>query len=182
VSTPTRYGSVAIGLHWLVALMVLCALAVGLYMHDLPLSPHKLKVYSWHKWIGVSIFLLAVLRVLWRLAHPAPPLPDGTPKWQQMAAHATHHLLYLLILIIPLSGWLMSSAYGIQVVYLGLFPLPDLIVKNKELADELKELHEGLNLTLMVLLAAHVGAALKHHFLDRDGVMQRMVPQWMNRS
>ena len=173
---PARYDTVAIALHWWVALMVLCALAVGLYMHDLPLSPHKLKVFSWHKWIGVTIFLFAVVRVLWRATHSPPALPAATPPWQRIAAHSTHHLLYALILVIPLSGWLMSSAYGVQVVYLSVLPLPDLVAKDKALADQLKELHEGLNIAMVLLLVAHVGAALKHHFVDRDEVLRRMLP------
>jgi cytochrome b561 len=171
-----RYGAVAIVLHWVLALAIPCAIAVGIYMHDLPLSPHKLKVYSWHKWIGVTIFLLAVFRVLWRATHPAPPLPAAIPPWQRNAAQATHLLLYVLILVIPLSGWLMSSAYGVQVVYFGLLPLPDLLAKDKALADQLKELHQGLNITMALLLVAHVGAALKHHFVDRDDVLRRMLP------
>ncbi len=182
MNRPDRYGSVVIGLHWLVALMIFCALAVGLYMHDLPLSPHKLKVYSWHKWIGVTIFLCAVLRVFWRATHPAPELLASMPRWQKVAANGTHGLLYLLILVIPLSGWLMSSAYGVQVVYFGVLPLPDLIGKDKALADQLKELHEGLNITMVVVLLAHVGAALKHHFIDRDDILRRMLPSWRSPS
>ena len=172
----TRYTGVAIALHWLMALMILSSIAMGLYMVELDLSPQKLKLYSWHKWAGVTIFLLACIRVLWRLGHPVPPLPANLPRWQHGVAHATHLAIYLLLFAIPLSGWLMSSAFGFQVVYLGLLPIPDLLAKNKELAEQLKELHEVLNITLWILLFLHVVGALKHHVIDRDSVLHRMLP------
>jgi len=171
-----RYTAIAVSLHWLMALMILCAFALGLYMADLQLSPTKLKLFSWHKWLGVSIFLVAIARLLWRLTHPAPGLPDTTPGWQRTAAALTHWVIYLLLFMIPISGWLMSSASGFQVVYFGVLPLPDLVHKDKALAEQLKLLHETLNYTLMALLVLHVAAALKHHLLDRDEVLQRMVP------
>jgi cytochrome b561 len=174
--TGHRYSGVAITLHWLMALMILCSIGVGLYMVELDLSPQKLKLYSWHKWAGVTIFWLACIRVLWRLAHPAPPLPANLPRWQHGAAHATHLVIYVLLFAIPLSGWLMSSAFGFQVVYLGVLPIPDLLAKNKELAEQLKELHEILNMVLWVLLFLHAGAAVKHHVIDRDSVLYRMLP------
>jgi cytochrome b561 len=171
-----RYGATAIALHWLVALLLLCGAAMGLYMVGLELSPAKLKLYSWHKWVGVSIFLVALVRVLWRLTHPAPPPPASLPAWQQRAAWQTHALLYLLLFAIPLSGWLMSSALGVQVVYFGVLPLPDLVQKDKVLGEQLKLLHLSLNVTLLLLVALHVAAALKHHLLDRDDVLRRMLP------
>src|SRR5262245_49880208 len=107
---PARvYTGTAISLHWLVVAMLVCAAALGLYMTGLQLSPTKLKLYSWHKWLGVTIFLVAVLRVLWRLTHPAPPLPALLPVWQRRTAAFTHILIYILLFAIPLSGWLMSS-------------------------------------------------------------------------
>jgi len=171
-----RYGTTAIALHWLVALMLLCGATLGLYMVDLELSPTKLKLFSWHKWVGVTIFLVATARLLWRLTHPAPSPPASVPAWQQRAASLTHALLYLLLFIIPLSGWLMSSALGVQVVYFGVLPLPDLVHKDKALGEQLKLLHLSLNLTLLVLVTLHVAAAFKHHFVDRDEVLRRMLP------
>jgi cytochrome b561 len=145
-------------------------------MHELPLSPQKLKLYSWHKWAGVTIFLCVLLRLLWRLLHRPPELPAGMPAWQRKAAEATHVLLYLLMVAVPLSGWLMSSAKGFQTVWFGMVPLPDLLDKNKELGDLLQEVHEVLNFTMAGLVLAHLGAALKHHFIDRDDVLVRMAP------
>jgi cytochrome b561 len=171
-----RYSNVAIALHWLMALAIVAGFAMGLYMVDLAFSPNKLKLYSWHKWIGVSVFALAAIRLLWRLTHAAPPLPQGAPVWQQWAAHGTHMALYVLFFALPLSGWLFSSAAGFQTVYLGLIPLPDLIEKNRELADTLKAVHRYLGYALAALVTVHVAAALKHQFIDRDGLMRRILP------
>jgi cytochrome b561 len=175
---PAAYTRTAIALHWLVGIGLLATLALGFYMHDLPLSPDKLQLYSWHKWAGVTLFLLAVFRLLWRASHQPPAAPATMPRWQLMAAGAVHVLLYLLMLAIPLSGWLMSSAKGFQTVWFGVLPLPDLIGKDAEWGKTLKEVHETLNLLLLVLVTSHVGAALKHHLFDRDDVLTRMAP-WL---
>lgn len=171
-----RYTRTAVTLHWLVALLIFAALPLGLYMHDLPLSPHKLRLYSYHKWIGVTVLLFAVIRLAWRAAHRPPALPDTMPRWERIAAESVHYLLYALIFIIPLSGWLMSSAMGFQTVWFGVLPLPDLVGKNKELADLLHEVHENLSYGLLILVAGHTGAALKHYFIERDDILQRMIP------
>jgi cytochrome b561 len=176
MTPPTRYTGTAIALHWLVTLLILAAFPLGVYMHELPLSPSKLQLYSYHKWLGVTVFLLAVARLTWRATHTPPPLPATTPAWQQRAAHGLHFLLYVLLFAIPLSGWLMSSAKGFQTVYLGVLPLPDLVGKDKALGELLTEVHKILNFTLLTLFAAHVAAALKHHFIDRDGVLAQMLP------
>lgn len=172
----TRYSRTAIGLHWLVALAIATAFAVGLYMHDLPLSPGKLRIYSWHKWAGMTIFLLVLFRLVWRLTHRPPVLPAGMPTWQQLAADAAHRLIYVLMVAVPLSGWLMSSAKGFQTVYFGVLPLPDLLAKNKALGETLEAVHQGLNFTLAGLVLAHAAAAIKHHLVDRDDVLARMLP------
>lgn len=172
----TRYTGVAIGLHWLIAFAIIGSFSVGLYMVDLPLSPQKLKIYSWHKWAGVTIFLCVVLRLGWRLLHRPPELPAGVPAWQRSVAAATHVLLYLLMVVVPLSGWLMSSAKGFQTVWFGVLPLPDLLTKNAELGDLLQQMHKLLNFSMAALVLAHLGAALKHHFIDRDDILARMLP------
>ncbi len=176
------YTRVAIALHWIVATVILCTFLLGLYMSRLPFSPLKLRLYSYHKWIGISIFLLVVFRLLWRLTHRAPPHPPDMPRWQRHAANASHWLLYGLTLVIPISGWLMSSASGIKVVYFGLIPLPDLLEKNKPLAEQLVWVHDALNYLMLAVVVLHVAAALKHHFLDRDDVLNRMVPVIKPRS
>ncbi|HZX33676.1 MAG TPA: cytochrome b [Rhodocyclaceae bacterium] len=171
-----RYTRTAIALHWLVALLLTSTFCVGLYMHDLPLSPMKLKIFSWHKWAGVTIFLLVMVRLAWRIGHRPPALPEAMPRWQQVAAHGLHHALYLLMAAIPLSGWLMSSAKGFQTVWFGVLPLPDLVGKSEALAEVLETVHMGLNYLLLALVAAHVAAAVKHHLVDRDDILARMLP------
>ena len=179
-ATPTSasqsFTAVAIGLHWLIAFAIIGSFALGLYMHELPLSPQKLKLYSWHKWAGVTIFLFVVLRLAWRLTHRPPELPAGMPAWQRQVAELTHVLLYGLMFAVPLSGWLMSSAKGFPTVWFGVVTLPDLLDKNKELGDVLQQVHELLNFGMAGLVLAHLGASLKHHFIDRDDVLSRMLP------
>ena len=170
-----RYTSTAISLHWLMAILILVSFSVGLYMSGLALSPTKLKLYSWHKWAGVTIFLLAVFRLAWRTRHPPPPLPTDMPHWQRRTATAAHYALYALILVIPVSGWLMSSAKGMQTVYFGVLPLPDLIDKNKELGHLLESVHTFLNYSMLAIIVVHVAAALKHHFVDKDTILRRML-------
>ena len=170
------YGAVAIGLHWLVFALVTANWLLGPYMADLPLSPQKLKYFSWHKWIGVTVFLLAVFRVAWRLSHPPPPLPLLVPPWQRHLARASHLTLYLLIFAVPVSGWLYSSASGVPTVYLGWIQLPDLVGRDKALAELLKQVHILLNTALLAVVFVHAAAAFKHHFLDHDDVLARMLP------
>ncbi len=171
-----RYTGTAIAMHWLMFALIACGFALAVYMVDLPLSPQKLKYYSWHKWLGVTVFLLAAARLMWRLTHPPPRLPAALPMWQRRAAAASHILLYVLIVVIPLSGWLYSSASGVPTVYLGELRLPDLLAKNKALADQLRLIHVTLNYTMLMLVTIHAAAALKHHFLDGDDVLARMLP------
>ncbi len=172
----TRYTATAKGLHWLMAILLFGLIGLGFYMHDLPLSPTKLQLYSWHKWAGVTAFLLVWLRLFWRLTHRPPELPASMAKLMQLAAHAGHLMLYLLMLAIPLSGWLMSSAKGFQTVWFGVLPIPDLLAKNKELGDLLQTVHMSLNLLFVAVIAGHIGAALKHHFIDKDDILTRMLP------
>jgi len=178
MNTPTqRYTTTAIALHWLMAIGIVIAFGMGLTMTDMPgITPAKLRLYNWHKWVGVTLFAFAVLRALWRLTHAAPALPASIPRWQRQIAELTHYALYALIFAIPLSGYFYSLAAGFPVVYLGVLPLPVLIEKNAELKPLLQALHFWLNMGLAALVTAHVGAALKHHWIDRDDVLKRMLP------
>lgn len=173
---PRGYTRTAISLHWLIALLIFAAFPLGVYMHELPLSPDKLKLYSYHKWMGITVLMLAAIRLSWRTTHRPPPLPATMPAWEKLTAQSVHLLLYVLLFAIPLSGWLMSSAKGFQTVWFGVLPLPDLVGKDKELGDLLKEFHEALNFALLGLVIAHVAAALKHHFIERDDILARMLP------
>lgn len=172
-AAPTRYTGLAIGLHWLLALMIVGAFGVGLYMADLPVSPSRLKLYNYHKWAGVTILALSALRLLWRLAH-RPPADVAMPRWQAVAAHGTHHLLYALFFIVPLVGWAYSSAAGYPIVWFGVLPLPDFVPVDKALAEAIKPWHERTAMLMAALVLLHVAGALKHQFVDRDGLIDRM--------
>ena len=170
-----RYDRIAIALHWLLALMIATSVSVGLYMADLPLSPTRLKLFNWHKWAGITILLLSALRLLWRLSH-RPPAPPPMPAWQRRAAQGTQVALYLLFFAVPLVGWAYSSAAGFPVVVFGVLPLPDFVAPDRALAALLKQWHGVLAYSLAAAAMLHVGAALKHQWLDHDGLLLRMLP------
>jgi len=168
------YTRTAKALHWIMAILIGGLLVLGLYMQDLPLSPQKLALYSWHKWFGVTVFVLLWFRLAWRLSHPPPDLSDSLSPRLRLAAHVGHASLYVLMFLIPLSGWLMSSAKGFQTVWFGLVPIPDLIGKSRALGDLLQQVHKVLNIILMLTLAGHILAALWHHFVLKDDTLRRM--------
>ncbi|MFC3682331.1 cytochrome b [Hydrogenophaga luteola] len=177
-TSVTPYHPLARTLHWVLALLIVGNFALGIYMADLPFSPARLQYYSWHKWAGVLVLAFSVVRLLTRLLKTPPPLPTAIeaamPGWQKLAHHATHIALYVLFFAVPLSGWAFSSAAGFPVVLFGVLPLPDFVPVSEGLADVLKEAHEIAALSMAGLVLLHVAGALKHHFIDRDGLMQRM--------
>ncbi len=173
----SRYTSTAIALHWLVAVLMMGLLCLGFTMHEMRFSPLKLKLVNWHKWIGVCVVILAFARLVWRATHRPPGLPPAMSPLARLAAGGLHLALYGLMFAIPVSGWLMSSAKGFQTVWFGVLPLPNLVAKDAALGERLFGLHATLNWLLIALIAAHVLAALKHHFLDRDDVLVRMLPR-----
>lgn len=180
IPSVPRYSGVAILLHWVLALAIIGAFGVGLTLDDLPFSPMKLKLINWHKWAGVTILFLSALRLLWRLTHRPPALParieQAMPGWQRAAYHGTHHLMYLLFFAVPLLGWAYSSAHGYPIVWFGKVPLPDLVAPNPAIVDTLKDAHAAAAFGLMGLVVLHIAAALKHQFIDRDGLLTRMRP------
>lgn len=171
-----HYTAVAKSLHWLMALLIMGMLALGFFMTGLPLSPDKFQYYAWHKWAGVSVFGLVWLRLAWRLMFPPPALQAGMSRALKLAAHAGHWALYALMVLIPLTGWLMSSAKGFQTVWFGVLPLPDLLGKDKLMGNQLALLHWALNVSLLALIVGHAAAALWHHFVHRDDTLRRMLP------
>lgn len=174
-----RYNGVAIMLHWLIAVAIVVAFGMGLTMTDMPgITPSKLRLFNYHKWLGVTVFALAALRLLWRLTHAAPPLPLSMPVWQRQIAEYTHYALYVLMFAIPFTGYSYSLAAGFPVVYLGILPLPVWMDPNPTLKPILKIVHFWLSMGMAALVFAHAGAALKHHFLDRDDILKRMLPRW----
>jgi cytochrome b561 len=172
-----RYTTTAIVFHWLIAILIVGAFTLGLVMTDIPgFSMTKLKYFAWHKWAGVTVLLLAALRLLWRLKNRPPALPSTMPAWQRGAAHGLHHLLYLFMFAVPVSGYFYTLAAGFPVVYFGLFKLPVLIAKDLALAEVLKQVHYWLAMSMAALVGLHLLAALKHAIVDRDGTMRRMLP------
>ena len=170
-----QWGSVAKFFHWIVALGILGNGVWGLLMTDMAPSMSKISIYALHKSIGLTILALFALRLAWRLYDRAPP-DEPMPQWQRIVAHATHVLLYGFILAIPLSGWIYNSLHGYPLQWFKLFNLPALTAKNDELSHVAGEVHEWLFYLLLLVLVGHAGAALKHHFFDRDNVLRRMLP------
>jgi len=170
----TRYTYPAISLHWLIAILILIAFSMGLIMSEMSFSPLKLQLISWHKWMGVTVFGLALLRLLWRLTHAAPP--TDIARWEKTLAYVVHVLLYFLLFAVPLTGWLMSSAKGFQTVYFGVLAIPNIIAKNPALGETLAQAHALLNWIMAGIVVLHFLGALKHHFLDRNDVLTRMLP------
>lgn len=180
MSTPSaphtaRYTTPAIALHWGLALLIVGTFGLGVYMHELPISPSRLKLYSWHKWAGVTILLLSLVRLAWRLTH-RPPADVAMPAWQARLAHGAHHALYALFFIVPLVGWAYSSAAGFPIVWFGVLPLPDFVPVDKALAEAIKPWHERTAMLMAAIVLVHVAGAVKHHFIDRDGLINRMRP------
>jgi len=183
MNDDTRYGAVAIVLHWLIALSVIGLYAVGSIMEDMKPSLQQFELYQLHKSFGISVLLLTVLRLIWRLANPQPSLPPGMPGWQKLAAKATHWGFYGLLLAAPLAGWAMVSASSLNIptVIFGLFTLPHVEViaasTDKQMLEDVFENLHGLAADgLLVLFVAHVGAALYHHIKLRDSVLLKMLP------
>ncbi len=175
--TVNRYGGIAQLFHWLTALLIVVMYALGWYMADLELAdPSKFALYQIHKSIGITIFVLAVLRLLWRLTHPAPPLPETMSSWERLAAEAAHWGLYGLILIQPLIGVLQSNAANFPIVFWGGYELPALLAPNETLDKLLVDAHHLLANVLAGMVLLHVAAALRHHVLLKDDVLRRMLP------
>jgi cytochrome b561 len=175
-STEAGWGAPVRAFHWLIAALILAQAIIGLTMVDMGLTPAKVRVFALHKSIGLTILALVLLRIAWRLGERRPGDPPATPPWQRRAAHAMHLALYVLILAIPLSGWWFNSASNAPLVWFGLFEVPGLtggydpVWKPRALL-----LHQTLFWLLVALLVGHVGAALWHHFRQRDDVLMRML-------
>ncbi len=183
---PDRYGAVAQALHWIMALLIGAMLVVGIYMLRLPQAekfPGKIgyDLYQLHKSVGLVVLVLAVLRIGWRLTHRAPRLPATLKPYEKGLAHASHLALYLLILAMPLSGWLMVSAselaHGmLPTRFFDLFTVPNLLAADEAAEATLGQVHTVLAFAAIAVLVLHVGAALKHHFVLKDNVLLRMLP------
>jgi cytochrome b561 len=175
-NTTRRWGAVAQLFHWIIVLGIVAQFTLATLFDDLPAGAKKLTLLSRHKSIGITILMLALLRLLWRRANPTPALPDTLKSYERKLAKLTHVLLYVLLFAVPVSGWTMSSARGFPVSWFGLFQLPDLVPKNKALYEALLTTHGILAWTLGIVATVHLLAALKHHFVLKDDVLKRMLP------
>lgn len=171
-----RWGGLAMGLHWGMALLIFVLFVLGWVAVSLPVSPLKLKLFFWHKSLGLLVLLLLGLRILWRWVDPAPRPVAGLAVWERGLARVVHLLLYLLMVLMPLSGWLINSAANFPFKPFGLFRLPDLVQPDKALQGDFQLLHLSGFWLLAGLLVLHIAAALRHHFVRRNTVLRRMLP------
>ncbi|MEJ8567493.1 cytochrome b [Elongatibacter sediminis] len=174
-NTAHGWGALARQAHWLMAALILGQVVLGKYAEALDRTPQKISLLMWHKSLGITLLLLALLRLGWALANPRPTLPPDTPPWRRHAVRLSHGMLYGLMLAIPISGWLYNSARNIPLSLFRLIPWPPLMEPDEALAPRLGDWHEGLVMALLVLVTLHAGAALWHHFHQRDSVLLRML-------
>jgi cytochrome b561 len=175
-NTADSWGTASKLLHWLVAALILAQIALGLLAVGWRVSPTKLDLFVWHKSTGMLILALVALRLLWRLANRVPELPANMPAWERYGAHLSHFLLYALMITLPVTGWIVSSSSNVPFRIFWKIPLPAIVAPDKATADLFASVHGALVALLALVLVAHVGAALRHHFVKRDAVLARMLP------
>ncbi|MBA1147985.1 cytochrome b [Ectothiorhodospiraceae bacterium WFHF3C12] len=175
-NSDQHWGLVAQLLHWLIAVLIVVMAALGWYMTTLKISPTMFELYALHKSIGITILTLVVLRVAWRASNPTPALPGHMRTTERRLAHITHGLLYLILFAMPISGYVINSAAAFPLKVFGLFTIPNVIPENEAVKEAAQAFHETLIWVLIGILVLHVAGALKHHFVDRDNVLRRMIP------
>lgn len=175
-NTPMQWGWVAKTLHWVTALAVIGLVIVGNVMDEMANSPDKVKIFALHKSVGLTVLAIVVLRLLWRLFDKRPPYPSSMPSWQRRLSEISHALLYVMLFTQTLSGWLYNSASNFGLRWFNLFSVPALSGPDKALKHLAQDIHGAGWIILAVLMGIHVAAALKHHFIDRDVTLARMVP------
>ncbi len=168
------FGLIARGFHWTSALIVLALLSLGFYMAGLEYSPFKLQLYFWHKSFGILVLMLVVLRFGWRIYSEAPEPLNSHEKWEKVLSNIVHVLLYLGLILMPLSGWLMSSAGDFPASFFGLFDMPDVVSKDEALFTFLRKVHTLAAYALIVAVGLHALGAIKHHLIDKDETLTRM--------
>jgi cytochrome b561 len=182
MNDDSRYGAVAQVFHWVIVVLIITQFLLAREAHLLPVGAAKLIVLARHKSVGITILTLAVLRLIWRAFNRVPAPPVESPRWQQIGGRVSHFLLYALLIVIPLLGWAMSSARNFPVSWFGLITLPDFVAPNRAAYEFLHEAHEAAAKLLAILALVHIAAALKHHFIDRDNVLRRMLPMKLKRQ
>lgn len=174
-NSAETWGAVARAFHWLIAALVLTQFIIGTIAEEMKLTPAKLDLFVWHKSIGITVLVLAVLRLAWRLGNPPPEPPDGTPAWERRLAATAHWVLYGLLFAVPFSGWWVSDASRVPFKAFFLVPMPDFIATDRSVQEAAAEVHEVLTITLLVVVIVHVAAGLRHHFVLHDDVLRRML-------
>jgi cytochrome b561 len=169
------YSLTARTLHWITATLVLINLPLGLVIANIWDGPLKDWLYDLHRSIGATVIPVILLRFLYRLTHRPPPLPADMPPVQQLAAHATHWLLYGLLIVQPFLGWIGTSAFPAQIVVFGLFQLPSIWPEDRAFSDLILTVHAFVALAIACLVVGHIGAALYHHYVRKDGILARML-------
>ena len=175
-NTTTRWGGIAKLLHWLIVALIITQYLLFRLEKDLPVGSEKIRLLGLHKSFGITILMLAIVRLLWRWLNPTPSLPDTLKPYERLLARLSHATLYVLLFALPLTGWTMSSARNFTVSWFNLFQLPNLVAADRSLYHFLHETHETLFNILVAVAVLHVLAALKHHFILKDSVLLRMLP------
>ncbi len=175
-NTADSWGAPAKLFHWLIAVLIFAQIALGVMAASWRVSPTKLELFFWHKSTGMLILALVALRLLWRLANPTPALPSGMAAWERAAARLSHLLLYALMIALPVTGWIVNSASNVPFRIFWLIPLPAIVAPDEPTADLAALVHGGLATLFAFALVAHIGAALRHHFVKRNTVLIRMLP------
>ena len=172
-NTRYHFGLISILLHWIMAILLIGLLVLGIYMVNLPISLQKLKMYGWHKEYGLLALALVIVRILWRWINITPEL--SLPLLEKFAARSVHYTFYVLMVALPVTGWIITSAAGLPASFFGLFVLPTLVAPNEETRILFQEIHRWVGYGLIAIIVLHVSAALKHHFINKDDILRRML-------
>jgi len=172
-NSETHFGIVAIFLHWIIAILLIALLILGLYMVRVPISLEKLKLYGWHKEYGMLALLLIIARSIWRISNVIPLL--SLPWWEKLAARSVHYTFYGFMFAMPITGWIITSASGLPVSFFGWFVFPDLVSPNPDTMSLFQQIHKWLGYGLIMTIFLHTAAALKHHFINKDDILKRML-------
>ncbi|MBV8801739.1 MAG: cytochrome b [Gammaproteobacteria bacterium] len=173
-NTDNQFGLITILLHWIMAILIIGLLIIGIYMVRIPVSPLQLKLFRWHKEFGMLVLMVVIVRLIWRFSNVIPTLLT-LPIWERMAALSVHWMFYFFMIILPISGWLVSSAAGISISFFGWFVFPDFVSANEEVRILFTAIHKWIAYLLIAVLCLHIAAALKHHYLNKDDILRRML-------